>query len=314
MTPHWATAKVASSRAQELLALDFTEPVEQEFPQSAADMIAFGFPSPVAIYDYEEAAGNVLDHVGSNDLTPGGAGTLLQNRTAVGLWDGSSMTGYKCVEMHDEKASPGEYCAAANNTIYDYGANDSFAFLQVFKVSTGYPIGSRATAAVFADNHLLSKVDGTTGYRLRVDGPGNSVLFTLASGGTFLVPGVSGSFSDGAWHYALVVVDRTAQLIYLHTDLGNNTSASIVGIGSPSNTTIFTVGWSFDNGNNVGGCYKYTAVWEGANAEGIQQADLDAWWKHASDPTGLLTTMSHSGSMSCEVASGPLVCDYSTDT
>ena len=307
MTPHWATTKVASSKVQELLALDFTEPTTQQFPQSSAEMTALGLPAPVSIYDFQEAAGNALDHVGSNDLSP--INSPKQGEVFTGLWDGSDLTSYK--GCHFQSCSK-QRLQAANAGVFDYGVNDSFAMLFFWRPGTGFPLahnaGTQGCGIIYKRN-----LAAATGYQGFLLGGGNALQFRLEDTvvGVSVVSLISNLGLGGAAPEAILwVVNRTTNTMHLYQHTGLSDSTDITGVATLSSTQTFYFG-SPQRDASFQICYA--AMFEGANAESLDATDLATFWNYAQEPTGLLTTSSHSSNIGCDVNTGPLIADYASD-
>ena len=61
----------------------------------------------------------------------------------------------------------------------------------------------------------------------------------------------------------------------------------------------------YNGGNGLPAQFAYMAAWEDANAEGMGLADLTSFWTHGTDPTGLLTTMTHASLISNVIGDDP---------
>jgi hypothetical protein len=286
----------------QLLDLDFTTPVTQPFPASAAAMTALGLPAPTSIWTLNEAAGNAIDQVGANDLTP--VAGIFQDQRAVGLWDGTDLFSKGAVETVQGGT---QALYAVNNTVFDLDANTSFAFLMVFRgMSTGNRsmMGKRAGAPNFEGYALLINAGGSVSINLD-DGPGAGVATVAVDHG------------DYAWHCALFVIDRNANNLGLWTDCGADAVNNIAGLGSLTNATIFALGQQLFVAPHLQ--IAYAAAWLGVNAQGMGAADLANFWIHASDPTGLLTTATHASLLSDVVGDqagglGELIGEFSTNS
>ncbi len=288
---------------------DFTTPVTQPFPSSSAEMTALGVPAPTSIFLLDETGGaNFADRVASNDLTPQGLATseAWQNQRAIGLFDGTDLYSKRCFET--EQASTGS-ADAANNTIFDVDGSTSIAFFVLFKSVLGdAPTGSPLILQKRGPNPY-------PGYELRFDVTGAGVLDWRVDIGAPAPTEctVALDHRDGAWHGALAILDWNANSQALYTDLGN--TSVVPPAGSPSNTGIFSIGQGI-LANAPGLQYAYLAVWVGANAEGMGAADFALLFRHATDPTGLLTTASHASLLGDVVAEAPSfgtsLCEYSS--
>jgi hypothetical protein len=269
---------LSSGLGQELSLL-FTAPVEQAFPGSSADVTALGLSTPTSLWDLNEAAGNAMDRVASNDLTPVNA--PLQAQIALGFWDGATMDGQRAVEFSD---GSNESLDAAGAGVFDFDAVTSFAFMIVFRVAK-LPVATRS---------LLGKrlsIAPFTGYELAITSAGH-LQATLDDGvAAPQLATIAIDHGDGAWHCALLVVDRNANNLGLWSDRGADGTNPLT-VGSLSNAAIFALG----QGAALSAAHSQISLgiaWTAANAQGMGQADVDAFWTHGDDPTGLLTDKSH---------------------
>ncbi len=245
----------------QLLALDYTAPAQQAFPVTAAALAALmpnaGNPSHIWLCD--EASGNLIDEVASQALNSAGAPRYQQ--AAVGLYDGTDM--YSA----DAVASDGSAAGFVGPTsgFFDQ-TTDSFAILVVFRTNGG------------GGDKLFIKGTSGTRYEMRVLGGGSVRAYMSSTGSS----NISVAGHDGAWHCALWVIDRAAQVARLITDQGAATDADISDVLSLTNgSTIECARVAVSDHESQ---TRYVALFEGAAAEGIVQADFDAFWTHASDP------------------------------
>lgn len=294
--PGWCIPGVAIAQDSAVVPLfngDWTTPVVQPFSQSAAALLALGCGTGLAtsIWDFEEAAGNALDHAGGNDLIPVSSPT--QNQDGVGLWIGGGTK--KAVEFDNNTFQSMD---VANNTILEAGTN-SVAVLVVFCSK--------------ADNTLNANVIGkfnNDGYKIEVRADGRLRGYCHGVGGDITLASAAGVHNDGAWHCVLLVIDRNTQLMTVYTDchapLG---PIDISGTGSIADTGTFAVG-QIGTGKAQSCQVAYAAVWENAAATGMGQADFNAFWVHGQDPAlhnpalTALTTKIHASMMWDRVSAG----------
>ena len=278
-----------------LLHLDFSTPVTQTFPETAAGLAsALGDASalPSYIWTCDEASGNLVDKIASEPLVP--SSSPLYAQTAVGVWDGASMSGKSCFEY----GSTGTRAVHASGSFFDNPTN-SIAFLVVYRsVGTSYA--------------LASKKDGNAGWGIRMvggimradieDTVGASVGVTVGAGQ-----------NDGSLLYACIKVDRTTNLMWIITPSGES-SVDISSIGSITSTIPLTLGFQTGFSGVVTNVQiVYQAAFKDGAGEAVTKTKLDNWFVHATDPTGLLTTATRNSSISCEVADG-YVGHFSPDT
>lgn len=256
-----------------LLDLDFSTPTVQSFPDTAFALSLVVGADATSIYNFEEASGDALDLVASNDLSPNNS--PLQNRTATGLWDGTDFVSKKAIEITDGTIND---FRSASSSVFDYDASTSFAFLFVFRMSPDQT-GSQS---------LLSNWSGGVGYDILTSAAG-LLQFNIDDGANTGSRNVSG-VQDGAWHCALVVCNRTTNLLHSYTDTGESTDDDISSVGSLSNGGLFKIGpWTSSRQGHFQ--MAYLAVFEGAEAESLDANTITSFWKHATDPTGELTTI-----------------------
>jgi hypothetical protein len=260
--------------------LDFSTPVTQAFPTTGAVL----GQTATGIWDFQEASGDVLDKVGSIDL--GAVGSPIQNQTAVGLWDGSSYTSRKAMENITQRGS--NYVDAASTSTYDFDASTSFAFMVVVRAP------DQINSA-----RVLRKFVGGVGYEIVLTP--SAITCEIDDGVTSGTATVTEFAGDGAWHCILFIVNRTTNKMHCITDLGSTTDVDIASVGSLSSAALFGTGSS---GATSRAQWTYMVHWQGAAAEALDQTAFDAFWQHASDPTGLLTTQTRGSLISVPVANG----------
>lgn len=252
---------------------DFTEPESVAAkPTTAAAFPAYiGVPGtvPSSLWLYNQAAGTsqpLPDETGFANLTA--TGTIYNGRSLVGLWGGSTYEDLIGGEYPDWLAN----YAAANTSIYDFDAATSFAFLTVFRFNW--------TAAV---RGILGKIDTgvAQGYRLETATNGTISWSVVSSVGGTVARSIAGNHADGAWHYVIAGIDRTAQLINAFSDLNAGGTAGIGAIGTFTNAVAFRDGRARDNTFSMPGHRLFTAAFTGAAAEALLtagKAAADAWW------------------------------------
>jgi hypothetical protein len=283
---HWGTDP--SLCQGDLLSLTFDGgPAKQEFPTTAAGLAAaLGIPAatPSNIWLCDEASGNLVDTIGSVALSPQGG--PLQGRNASGFGNGNGkLSGNKtCVEFH---STENERFAAPNNTLFDFGVNDSFAFLMVWRGRV--PIGNE---------QFFSKITvpgDKIGYNLKFTAGTHNLsakLFGSGASGASITTGV-GSIGDGPWHPILWILNRTTDLMYLLTESIQAPTTNIATLTTLSNNVPFILGGDVVTGEfgAQGGQIAYFAAFEGAAAEalGTGVAAVASFWTHGQHPSGLVS-------------------------
>lgn len=280
-------AKAASSL---LLDLDFSQPTAQLFPSTGGQLNNLIGANPSHLWTFQETGGDYIDAVGSVDLSNNGA---LQGQKAIGLWDGSSYTGRYAFECLDDSSNN---VRAADSAALDYDNTTSFAVLVVF----------RTINPDFAGG-IFSKWLAGVGYELSISGSG-VLTFAVDDGTNNASINAFGDHDDGAWHCALAKYDATTGTISIISDLASG-SADASTVGDFSNTDVFLLGpWTSTRWLHMQG--TYCAVFEGAEAEALDQTAFDAFWQHGQDPTGKLTTATRAGYISVPVGTtseGPAI-------
>lgn len=288
------------------LRLPFDRPTNQPFPTDPDELrkLMVNAGNPTSIHVFDEASGDALDKVGSNDLTYGSA--VLRRQRAVGLPTGSDMNGTRCAQIDPDNTG------TTNNGIIlpDPGfapGTDSFAHLVVFRFPR-LPSG--------ATRNVISYRDGSTsGYLLSVQTDGDvSSRFEDADSASFtsivLNAGTQNVFA-GAWTACMIGVDRSVDQAWVMCADGTRGAADVTGYGTFTSSVDFILG----NKNNFPIQVRYHAYWSGTAAEGIVQADLDAFWRLHKDPTRYFDVATHASTFTDRVGNesgfGVLTYDYS---
>ena len=271
--------------------LNFSTPVNQSLPETAAELasrLGDATCTPSSIFTCQEISGDLADSVGSQVLEDTGVTPVLRDRVAVGIDDGSGYIGRKCQEFQE---GVNQKFTADNTTFMDVGTDNSVAVLVVFRMQVG------ATT-----RQILTKRAGGAGWYLRAEGGNGRLTGFVFDGVGAPSAGSTENLADGAWHYAVIKIDRTAETLTAFDDKGTSSATDISAAGTLSNAAAFSVGrGSFETS---GFQLAYLTTFEGAAAEALTKAKCDVWWKHASDPTGLLTTQTRASLISVPVAAG----------
>jgi len=155
--------------------------------------------------------------------------------------------GYRCElqEMLVINCDATYYAQAADGTIHDITTQDISVSMWV-KVEVGSA----------ANQVLLSKHDGTTGYRLYLDGGQHKLLIEDGAKKSYIWAG--SDIRDGLWHHVAVYFDRSSPYISkIFTDGVDDTAIIFVaGAGAPvtlSNTQKLHIGASAGPANILDG-------------------------------------------------------------
>lgn len=245
-----------------LLDLDFRTPTQQAFPTAAGSVLDGLTFSEVFLCD--EPSGNLVGELAATTLAP--TNSPLQDRAAVGFYDGATLYTKKAVEI--PRNSNAWFAAAAGGT-FDF-TTESFCILVVFR-SSGQLTGSK--------NLLNKQGAGNTGYIVRIESDG-ALKFYLGDGSYSTFTHSSG-YDDGVWHAALLVCDRSANLAGVYTTDAVGSTLDITGLGSITATgKTFRIGG--DGANGHGAQVAYLGFASGAQCDGLTttaQAKLDAFWQ-----------------------------------
>jgi hypothetical protein len=264
---------VARANQLRLLTLIAAARTVQARPVDAAGW-AISFPSipvPDAAWDFSEETGDVLDLIGSADLSVSGA---EQNRNAVGL--GADLVDEPCLEM---TATTDQLDGGA--TLGNY-ADGSLALLLVFRVAR-----NPAAAA-----YLYSKRDSGNAVGLMVHVHTDGTLrATVGDGDAAVATAVTTqAYCDGAWHAVFVVVDRVADTLQIIGDLGEGEAVACDDADHDNVIHAFFGAWTAGSGNAAKCQLAYAAMWIGTEATGMDAEELGDFWTHGTFPALTLTT------------------------
>ena len=263
-----------------LLDLDFTAPAQQEFSASA--------PIPGVTFDEiylcDESSGNLVGEIASTPLAASGSPSY--DHKAVGFYNGTDAYSKKCVGID---AASGDSFRAATNAVFDF-TTGSWIQLVVF----------RALATPSGSKDIVNKQGSNTGWILRMESNGSLKLY--AGDGAYTTATHAGNYDSGAWHAALLVCDRTSNILGVYSGDGTSTTASIAGLGSITSTSIARIGGS---GSSAAGVQvAYWAIASGAQCDGISAtaaAKVAAFWQHGKSATTPALTYARASAMASEV-------------
>jgi hypothetical protein len=228
------------------------------FPSTAAGWASLGIAQPTYIFPLQETSGNLVDTVAAEVLTPSGTGGPDYAITGgypgrVGLrFDGTN-----------------QQAPHASSAFLDFDGSASFTVAVGFYMSTT----PAATRGVTGKRNSAGALEGyacsvtTNGYpSMAVDAGVTAVALT----GTQNV-------CNAASHGIMYVVDRAAQVMRIHTDLEDATSATISGVGTLTNTATFRLGNIPGTASSAseGMILWYCAIWSGT---ALTAADHLKWW------------------------------------
>lgn len=251
-----------------------------------------GFSSAFATDEWDFQTQTVA---GSYDNSVGSA-TLdnlngLPDQTAVGIWDGSSYAARTAWEGVD--GTTGISCS--DSTVGDPGSGD-FCVRVVFRCTLDQ---------VTSNDVIVAKRQssaGNPGWALAFTGSTGSLGITYDDGTTSTVDYIVGTHADGAWHYVTFWLDASESDGFIKSDLVAEQSDLANSLGSISSSSALTINnhWVGHTSSSMGALQvAYVGVCEGANAQNMYDEEF---WQHASDPTGLLTTISRASSIGVRVA------------
>lgn len=294
---HYAKHYPSTEELQNLLlSLNFREPNTQERP---AEPISGA--SATAVWRFDEASGNFVDEVASAALTPA---AVSQDVTLVGPYNGTDTYSLKGARM----TSTASRAEAGSSAFLDQ-TTGSFASLLIFRSID--PDGNGAHS-LFGKQELTS----TAGYNVVLYGSTRTRTFLRDGSGNQVSLNHDGDFNDGAWHYVAFVVDRTAQVIRMYSDVTSvTTSTTISGVGSVTNTYDYRVGRTATYSGALVDV-AYNAVWEGAQVEAFTQSDFDSVFRHGTVPDGASALDTYTRASACapivgnESGFGVRVCTY----
>jgi hypothetical protein len=206
---------------------------------STADEFAAALPAvtaPDGLWLFDEATGDFLDRIGSNDFSVA-VGTVT--RGVVGE------RGRKCIEL----ASADAALEVVSTTFMDGGTDTNLSwFVRCFHASPGSNVG------------LLSKRAGSpfTGWQFLLRGA-NGVQ-VIVDGGTPSDIANAGGDHRGLWHSVVGSFGWAA--LTIDTDLGSGEDASI-SVENIATAVPMTLGAEANVDTEAGVRVSYVAVWDG---------------------------------------------------
>lgn len=236
--------------------------LKARLPANAAEWVE-RFPAialPTAMWPMQDLALPLVDTIGTFDLADVNAnGAELVQQTGDPL-------GRKSVKFSEVDSG----VALAAGADLDPGAGD-FSILFRFRVD--------AVVAPGSSQYFFRKKEAgvsTQGWAVKFNSSAGDieVNFTCFPVASAVEVAVSADHQDGAWHWCMAVIDRTAAEIRIYTDLGSG-AASIAAFGGASIATanLFGIGDTPAVGN---GCavveYSWASAWVG---EALAQAEFD---------------------------------------
>lgn len=251
-------------------------PTAQTFGESAQEVAADmgGVDAPQHVWPMQEpdGAGVAHDVVGGVDLSPHNG--AKNGRVAYGISDGVSISSRRCIETY--RGSSQRFIASSGSSL-DFDDVTSFAFRITFRAGPG------------TSGTLIQKFVGGVGYRLLF--ASGSLRLTLDDGTNTAFGTTTETFTDSSWHDAVCIVDRNTQTGYVITKY-ETVSFDISSINSLSNGQALRFGAGA--ANNTTFQVTFAAAWDGSSAESLVGASVATWWKHGTDPTGLLKSYARS--------------------
>lgn len=287
----------AKAAPSPLLGLDFSQPKVQAKPTSATSLIPGRTASYIWTFEEAPGVGTMTDIVSSEILT--GSGDYIQGQTAVGLWDGGSMTGQRAAEW--QESATGQF-VAAESSLLDVDWTEDKLIVGWFRLRS-----STASASPFG------KRNNSTGefWQARTNNSGHfGVYYINDSAGASLLM-VPQNHADLAWHPFAIWFDVANDQLQVMTDLGTDSG---VQTGSLSNAGTFRVGVGHTAIPTPAFQIGCLAVYEGVEAKNF--TGVEEFWTHGKDPTGKLTTATRAGSISVPVGTtddGPAIGHFGQD-
>lgn len=302
-----------------LLSLDFRSVVVQP-KYTIADVTALGVPTPSRYYNLTQAAVPLTDGSdgAQNFTTLTAASGVMFQRTQLGLSaDGTTFQGYTGLEFGlGYNAASSSVFTVGNTTFGNVGAagsGNAFAFGLLYRCGqiTPTPVNSSLINKRDPAGTNIGWVLGLNGVRWRLqcdDGP-SAVTVQTAAGN---------SYAGGTWNFVIGRVRRqggandVAEILTVYETVSGDISA----LGTLSNAVPLALG-AVAGVQTVAGHQQLAAlwIWEGANAIALTQAHVQTMFKHATDPTGKLTTYTRAGTAADQIGSqagfGLLTVDYS---
>lgn len=202
---------------------------------------------------FDEASGDLLDHIGSYDMSPQDSPVR-----SVSSFPGKTSTQfvYNTLDSFD----------AADGTVADF--TGSFAFL----VAAYFGTDNAASRDVFAKPAGAAPIDG---YQARLTA-GGTPTWTVGDGTSDVT--VNGSTDHEGEHSGLLFLcDQDADIIGLYSTRQSEQTASIAAIGDTSAAAAVLAFGSRNSFCASQIAHQY-ALFEGTEAEGMGQAELDAYW------------------------------------
>ncbi len=228
----------------------------REFPGTSAEW-ASAFPGiavPTSLWPCQDTVLPMVDTIAAKNLSSfNTSGNELVQQTG---------------DPYGRKSILLEHIAShlrSNTTDFDLNSSTSFSAFMRFRFSTTSGAGQ----------HLMRKKSGTSGldgWAIQVNGSGHMSIIIDTPGAAVASATVAVNHNDGSFHDILAVIDRTASMIHIYTDLGS-ASASIAGHTTMTNGQIFGFG---DTQGTLNACargdYSYAAAWL---ATALTAADFD---------------------------------------
>ena len=292
LSPGGGLVRVPTPGGVSLIAdLDFSAPVVQSFPETAAGLAALlgdAAATPSYIWPNQEASGNLIDSVAAEELTP--ESSPLQGQGAFGVDDGSGLTGRKAIEFTQGSAS---------------SFDGATSLLDSDSTSLAFLIVPRQSAPNLAAGDILGKQESDAGYRFWSNTAGRYDL-NVDSGTPVANYTINTGDHDGAWDCLIPHINVTSNEIRVFSSKVSAPAAvSMAALGSITNADPFKLGEMRTTAKAHQN--TYTAAFEGAAADALYalgQTAVDSFWKNATDPTALLTTKSRASSISAVIAAG----------
>lgn len=274
---------------------------------SVTPIADFDFSAPVTAYDFssahatdewlmQELSGSYSNNAGTATLANNGG---LQGREAIGFFDGTDLVSRKAWECDADT----EYLECSDAAVGDINGNDLCArivFRGIWSASNDYLLAKRGGSF------------GSAGWGLYTTTLGRLVFYLSKGGGQYTTTLTAQNLNDGAWHSLTFFYDDSLDRLSVKidgTEVLTNADVSSQ-TGDKSTATALQINKAGDSLGISGNVQVgYLSLCDDANAASMYG---ESFWTHATDPTGLLETVSRASAISIPV-SASRVAHFSVD-
>jgi hypothetical protein len=257
--------------------MDFSEPTQQTWPDTARGWTDLAAPPPYAIWLFGESLGTEFaDSLNTNSdnlfhLLKIGTPDLAE--TLAGFYDGTNLVNKLCFETEDGQQQGGEIHELSKLSI---DGENSFVALLVF----------RAHDAVGGYQPLMGSMDGQ-GWTVGMNSTGQ-VRATVTSDSPITVNyDLTEDYGGAVPHYIAFQYNATTGKFRVWSDRQQSVSTTSIPSGDCTNLSKVVIGGG-PVGNSLSAQFAYGVLWRGSNAKDLVPSDTDAWWNHARDPSNFI--------------------------